>query len=518
MKNIVLSILITVAASFASAQAKVMNAGEAFGQLVYLTAEDVTSESPKYKAISALSIPVFGELPLDMSVTAGAITLKQQTLLSHVQLKSRARRTPNLDISGLEGGLSNPLFAAYPDGSWVHMVLGDDGSILLEPSTEAAALQYYASKKLDPVTLRSDVTTNKIFAAADLGSGDAIRVGSKAANYAELAKALNTADRTVVRPGYAIPFYFYQEFVDTNPKIKAAIASILKDPLMTKVAKVSYREAKLTALRDLMNSEEAVVSETLIDELLARFETVRDPATGFPRKMKLRSSTNSEDLPNFNGAGLYDSDGYNPVTKKGKERSMEEKRATLKKTLRTVWASVWNLRAFDERAYFRIPHGEVKMGIQVNLSFQHEDADGVVVTKNVPRDANCVGRCVYIEVQRGNEYSVANPVAGVKPQKVLIDVDDQDPTNVSLYNVNVMQNSNIADDTKTILPQDNPNPVLTLEEIKDLTLQVMKAHLHFKPILGAKNDDFALDLEFKVDREDTAVRQVYLKQARPYLD
>lgn len=516
MKKMFVSLLITVATTFAWAQAKVMNPGEAFGQLVYLTAEDVTSETPKYKALSALSIPVFGELPLDMSVTAGAITLKQQTLLSHVQLKSRARKTPNLDISALEGGLSNQLFAPFPDGSWVHMVLGQDGSIVLEPSTEAAALEFYSNKKLDPVSLRYDLTANKIFTASELGSGDAIRVGSKAANYAELAKALNTADRMVVRPGFAIPFYFYQEFVDTNPKIKAAIASILKDPLMAKVAKVSYRETKLAALRDLMNSEESVVSETLIDELLARFEQVRDPQ-GLPRKMKLRSSTNSEDLPNFNGAGLYDSDGYNPI-KKGKERSMEEKRATLKKTLRTVWASVWNLRAFDERSYFRIPHADVRMGIQVNLSFQFEDADGVVVTKNVPRDANCIGRCVYIEVQRGNEYSVANPAANVKPQKVLVDVDDQDPLNTGLYQVNVMQNSNVADDTKTILPHDNPNPVLTMEEIKDLSLQVMRAHIHFKPLLGAKNDDFSLDLEFKVDREDTALRQVYLKQARPYLD
>lgn len=516
MKNLLVSLFVLFSAQAAWSQATVMNPGETHGQLVFLTAEDVTSESPKYKSLNALSIPVFGELPLDMTVTAGAMTLKQQTLLSHVQLKSRARRTPNLDISGLEGGLSNPLFVKYQDGSWIHMVLGDDGSILIEPSTEAAALNFYNSKKLDPVSLRSDVTTKTIFRSEEMGSGDAIRVGSKSANYAELAKALNSAQRTVVRTGYGIPFYYYQEFIDTNPKIKAAINSLLRDPLMTKVAKVSYRETKLQALRDLMNSEESVVSDALVDELIARFDQIRDDK-GLPRKMKLRSSTNSEDLPNFNGAGLYDSDGYNPV-KKGKERSSEEKRATMKKTLRTVWASVWNLRAFDERAYFRIPHAEVKMGIQVNLSFPTEDADGVVVTKNVPRDASCPERCVYIEVQRGSEFSVTNPMPNVKPQQILVSVDAKDPLNKNLYKVNVMQNSNIADDTKTILPHDNPVPVLSLEEIKDLTYQVSKAQDHFKPILGADKADFALDLEFKVDSVDTAQRQIYLKQARPYLD
>lgn len=516
LMNIVVVALMLAAAQFAQAEAKVMNPGEAVGQLIYLTTEDVVKETPKYKSLNPLSIPVFEELPLDMSVVAGAVTMKQQTLLSHVQLKSRARKTPNLDLSELEGGMQNPLFHHVKDGDWIRMVLSADGKILIEASTEAAANAFYNQKKSDPIQLKADTSVSKIFTSEELQSKDFIFVGSKTANYGELMKAVNTASRQVVRPGYGIPFFYYQEFIDTNPKIKAAIESLLRDPLMNKVAKVSYRETKLKALQALMLGEEAKVNDQLVEDLISRFDQMRTPQ-GVPRKIKLRSATNSEDLPNFNGAGLYDSFAYKP-TKDGVEKSAEKKRKTLKEVLRSVWASVWNLRAFDERAYFQIPHGDVKMGIQVNLAFDDEGADGVVVTKNAAHDPNLPGEGVYIEVQRGNEYSVTNPVAGVKPQKVLVLINKDQPLDQAAYQIKVLQNSNIADDNKTILPQDNPIPVLSDAEIKDLAYQVMKAQLHFKPILGANRADFALDLEFKIDSEDTGSRQIYLKQARPYLE
>lgn len=515
IKSLAIGLTISLSAQFAMAQAKVMNAGEAVGQLIYLSVKDVTDETPKYKSLNPLSIPVFGELPLDMSVVAGAITLKQQTLLSHVQLKSRARKTPNLDISELEGGVQNPLLSRFQDGSWVKMVLTTDGQISIEASTEQAATEFYNRKKSDPVQLKSDLTTSRIFTTATTGSEDFITVGSKAANYSELANFLNTPERTIVRPGYGIPFFYYQEFIDSNPKIKSAIESILRDPLMNKVAKVSYREAKLKALRDLMLSKDAVMNEKFVDELISIFDQIR--FKGLPRNIKLRSSTNSEDLPNFNGAGLYSSESYKP-TKKGVEKTMEQKRQSLKETLQEVWSSVWNLRAFDERAFFQIPHADVKMGMQVNPTFGKELADGVVVTKNITRDANNAGKGVYIEVQRGDKHSVANPEPGAKPQKILVLINESQPLNQDAYEIRILQQSNIGDDFTTILPHDNPNPVMTTAEIKDLTFQVLKAHAHFKPILDADNENFALDLEFKVDDEDTAVRQIYLKQARPYID
>ena len=51
----------------------------------------------------------------------------------------------------------------------------------------------------------------------------------------------------------------------------------------------------------------------------------------------VRSSTNAEDLPGFNGAGLYDT----VANVRGK--------AALGEAVKQVWASLWNLRAVEER-------------------------------------------------------------------------------------------------------------------------------------------------------------------------
>jgi hypothetical protein len=513
MKKFIL-IAAMIAGQLAFADARVMNPGEATGQLVVLSPDDVKGLSPKYKALSPLSIPVWGELPLDLAVVAGSITLKQQNLLSHVQLKSRARHTPNLDISDLQGGIQNPLFKGAKDGDWIKMVLSKDGKITIEPATEAAAMAANKAKQVPAVQLRADVTTKKIFRHEELGYKDLERVGSKAANYAELVKVLNTASRTVTRPGYAIPFYYYQEFLNTNPKVQEAITKMLADPLMNRVAKIEYREAKLKAVRDLFEAGDAVVSDELITQLLQLFDASR--INGYPRRWKLRSSTNSEDLPNFNGAGLYESYSYKPVNKEGKEKKAEKKKADLRKALQKVWASVWSLRAYEERSLFRIPHADVKMGVEVNLGFGNEGADGVVVTKNVADDPKIKGTAVYIETQRGDEHGVANPKPGVKPEKILVLYDPKQPLNKALYKVNVIQKSNIADDTVTILPTDNPNPVMSDDEIKDLTEQCLKAQAAFRKMHN--KPDMSLDLEFKVDSEDTGHRAVYVKQARPYID
>jgi phosphoenolpyruvate synthase/pyruvate phosphate dikinase len=242
--------------------------------------------------------------------------------------------------------------------------------------------------------------------------------------------------------------------------------------------------------------------------------------------MKLRSSTNSEDLPDFNGAGLYDSYAYKPVKKASKkkgrekpeEKSQEGKRKALKETLRWLWSSIFNQRAWEERMAFGIPHDQVKMGVEVNPSFSNEELDGVVITKNVARNTEIKDPGVYIEAQRGDKHGVANPEAGVKPEQILVTIDSNDPLNASKYKIHRLQKSNIADDNSTIMQADNPKDVMLDAEVIDLVQLVKKAEAHFKPIMGKDKADFALDLEFKVDKEDSGRRQVYLKQARPYID
>jgi hypothetical protein len=236
--------------------------------------------------------------------------------------------------------------------------------------------------------------------------------------------------------------------------------------------------------------------------------------------MKLRSSTNSEDLPNFNGAGLYDSKGYKPHKKNGEERSRKGKIKELKDTLATVWASVWNQRAFDERAYFGIPHKDVYMGIQVNPNYPDEKVDGVIVTKDIYDMAK--GPAVSIEAQRGNTYSVANPEDGALAEQILVEFNGDAPLDKSQYKITIVRRSNLSADGARVLSADELKAasignVMTDEELRDLTWLCNRAQLHFREIMNG-DDNFALDLEFKVDEENTGERAVYLKQARPLIE
>src|SRR5690606_19371794 len=159
-----------------------------------------------------------------------------------------------------------------------------------------------------------------------------------------------------------------RQFLEQNVHIKREVESVLRDPLMNRLARASYRKQKLERLQELIRAEDSVVEEQLLAKLVEAFDT-RRAAEGLPLRLKLRSSTNAEDLANFNGAGLYSSESYKPE-KKGKELERAEKIAELKRALKVVWASIWNLRAYEEREYFKIPHDQVMMGVQVNPSFR----------------------------------------------------------------------------------------------------------------------------------------------------
>ena len=100
----------------------------------------------------------------------------------------------------------------------------------------------------------------------------------------------------------------------------------------------------------------------------------------------VRSSSNSEDLPRFSGAGLYTT-----VPNVTRHHALAE-------AVKTVWASVFNPEAWEARRWSRVPHDKVVMGVFVQRAVDARAA-GVMSTLN-PFDPQQPG-LTHVSTKRG---------------------------------------------------------------------------------------------------------------------
>jgi len=100
----------------------------------------------------------------------------------------------------------------------------------------------------------------------------------------------------------------------------------------------------------------------------------------------VRSSSNSEDLAHFSGAGLY--------TTVPNVREAE----ALAAAVRTVWASVYNFEAWEARRAACLDEETIVMGVLVQTAVD-STASGVMVTRD-PFDA-AHRHATYISAKRG---------------------------------------------------------------------------------------------------------------------
>jgi hypothetical protein len=462
-----------------------LNLGETVGQLRFQAAATLEQSYLGFR-----DIVVLDRVPNDISVVAGLITEEFQTPLAHVNVLAHNRKTPNM---GLKHATTNEQLRAL-EGKWVKLEVDAFDWSVKEVSEEEADA-YWDAHKPAPVALPEiDMSVTDLRDIADvteLPAGtkvtrDAISkavsaFGAKAANYSVLTHLKDVP----IKPGFAIPAYYYVRFMEENG-IFERLDQLMADPEFA--GDPATRDAKLEELRDMIRA--APVGSELDSALRAKLDA------DFPGEtMRFRSSTNAEDLDGFPCAGCYDSHTGDPVDWEG----------DMLRAIKQTWATVFNFRTFEERAYHSIDHKTVAMSLLVHHNFPAEEANGVAITAN-PYDPGMLSPGFYVNVQTGGQAEVVAPPAGVTSDSFIYQFDNPGKPVIYLTHSNL-----IEPDTH----------VLTFEQIRALGDALDLIHTGFKdaygPALGS-NAWYAMDVEFKFDDEAAPGEPatLYIKQARPY--
>jgi hypothetical protein len=297
------------------------------------------------------------------------------------------------------------------------------------------------------------------------------RIGAKAANLAGLMK-IGVAVRTP-RPAFALPFAAFDEHMRDH-QLWAELDAIVRDAPLGEALEARLFSLRWRLFRSPMNP-------ALVDELVT-LVTSRFGDT----PLRFRSSTNVEDLAEFNGAGLYTSVGA----------SLEGGPEALERAVKVVWASTYNYAAFVERDYYRVAERDVRMGVLIHPAFKKERVNGVALAYAAPGQHSyaLLQPSIYINAQAGDR-SITNPTGQASPEELL-----WYPGNREVRGwFEVAQFSSLS-------PQ---RQLMTEPQYRELVRALDAIHGRSCPESGARK--CTIDVEWKL----AADNQVYVKQSRP---
>lgn len=435
-----------------------LNIAESFGILRILD----TNERP-----SPRDIVICKTLPNEMPRVAGVITGTRQTPLSHVNLRAIQDKVPNAFINkAWESERIKPLI-----GKYVYYKVNHDGFEIREATKMEVENHFADIRPAKAQTPKRNLSIRKILSLDDIEFSNSSSFGVKTANVATL-RTFGFPDGTVP-DGYGVPFYFYDEFMKHNDFYTHAKA-MLKD--------FNFQNSQDTKIEGLKKFRTLITKGEIPTWMMTALDDIHK---SFPDNtpLRCRSSTNNEDLPGFSGAGLYDSFTHN------------SDEGHLSETIKQVYASLWNFRAFEARDFYRIDHFTTAMGVLIHPNFMNELANGVAVTDDVVYQT--IGN-YYLNTQVGEDL-VTNPEEHSIPEEILLDWRDS-----SIYRV--VSTSNRKPDNERIL---------TDNYLRELRPYLGKIHNHFSRLYTSNSQasDFAMEIEFKVTKDG----KISIKQARPWV-
>ena len=435
-----------------------LNPGEGYGLLRALEPDD--RPHPR-------NVVIYDALPNELPRVAGIITTVPQTPLSHVNLRAVQDGIPNAYIRDIR---DDPALAPLL-GSYVRYEVTETGWDLSVATREEVFAHYASSRPTLPQTPVRDLSVTDITPLGEIGFGDWEAFGVKAANVAVLGTLEFPAG--TVPDGFAIPFYFYDEFMKANGFDDRINQMLANEDFQTDL---DVQDDMLDNLRD--DIKDADSPQWIVDALT-------EMHASFPEgtSLRYRSSTNNEDLPGFNGAGLYDSKTQDP------EETEED---GIDKSLKGVFASLWTFRAFTEREFHRIDHLAAAMGVLVHPNFSDELANGVAVSFDPIYGQE---DRYYVNTQVGEDL-VTNPEDNSVPEEILVLRGG--------YYV-VLSTSNLVEPGQLLMSN---------AQVTQLRGHLTVIHDHFKGLYNpAADEPFAMEIEFKITSDNVLA----IKQARPWV-
>lgn len=441
---------------FASVRFQSVQPGVAFGFL------RLAPNGVDPATIAPNQILVVPEAPSEIPVLSALVTTSFQAPLSHAGVLAQNRGTP---FMALRGALDERAIVDLANRLVRLEITHQDYSLRVATQEEADAA--WAALRPPPITQPAlDDTDIGLRDLTSLRFVNANTVGAKAAALGEVA-ALGAP---VVTPGgFVIPFHYYVEHLRRSGLIHG-IQGMLADPTFR--ADLSVRSARLAELREAIRR--APIDRSLVRAVRRLTGTVRTPRVIF------RSSTNAEDLPGFNGAGLYLSH----------EIDVDSAAGVYADAIRWVWSSVWSLGAFEERNWYGIDHARVAMAILVQPMIDDVVANGVGVTGN-PYDP--ASRAYLL-----NSQIPGAPVTGARggelPEQAVVHLAEGGGS----ARVELLSRSSSS-----------PGAAL-LSEADYLQLADIFSRMH--AALAPRYAGNVLDIEYLVRRN----RQMVILQARPY--
>lgn len=419
--------------------------------------------------IGSNEILVLDEVPIQLPPVAGIITSQPSTPLSHINLLAKGWGIPNAYIKN-----AKELLKQY-DTYWVSFeTLRENYTIKRADMDQLREYQRRQSQRTDLMRPRYSLAETRLLDLSQQRARASIAFGGKSANLGEVMFA--RLPGIVVPNGFTIPFHYYDEFINDNG-LDEVIFGLLNDQKF--VHDPAYRRGKLVELRKQI--ETANFNAELRQKVLAK--VAREYAG---KGLFVRSSSNSEDLPNFSGAGLY--------TTVPNVRGDQE----LIDAIRKVWASLWNFEAYEARERAGVDHSKIFMAVLLQEGINSESS-GVMISTDPFDPENRAA--IYISAKRGLGIKV------VEGQRIAEQILFRPRTNAIQVLTRSAEDSLLTFDEKggvKEVPIEGDRVVLTDEVIRRL----VRAATAIKRVFGNREQD----IEWAYMKG-----QIYIVQSRPFV-